>query len=95
MIPHDWQLKVEFGYEYDDPEMHEETPEKEAETFYHFVLADWGVDAEDIEQDELVLDGATVTVRADVLDYLSRLIYFATMHTIPKSVTLTRMDYDA
>ena len=92
MIPHDWKLTVEFGYVYDDPEMHEETPEKEAETFYRFVLADWGVDNADLEQNELNREGSTVTVRADVLDYLSRLIYFATMHTIPKSVTLTRMD---
>lgn len=92
MIPHDWKLVIEFGYRYDDPELHESTAEKEAETFRKFVLADWGVDQEDIEPDELVRDGATVTVRADVLDYLSRLIYFVLMHTIPKSVTLTRMD---
>lgn len=89
MPGHDWTLTVQFGYDYDDQDV---TGEEEAETFKRFLLADWALDEDELQPGEIVVEGDTVTVRVDVLDYLSSAIRTVLGITIPKKLHIDRND---
>lgn len=82
---HDWILTVEF-----DPGSSEEYPEGEALACYCYVLNDWAVDEEDLEPEELVLKGASITMRADVLGYLESTLRWVTRNSVPVRMELKR-----
>ena len=93
MSDHGWKLVVEF----DSLEKQQQDPVSEyfvlgdAAEFYRFALQQWGVEAEDAE-DDIKWDGDTVTVFADVLDYLHDIVGWVMSQTIPKKLTLERVE---
>jgi hypothetical protein len=78
-----WKLITEF----DPPGSNDELPEGEDAGLLSKITGDW--DEDDIE--ELVtIEGYTVTIEADVIDYLYNFITWILGNTIPKKMTLER-----
>jgi hypothetical protein len=83
-----WKLEITFGY---DSPGYREQPGGDAAEFYQHVLRQWCVDEDDLEPGELTRTEETVTIQADMLDYLHGLILWSIMHTIPTRLELTRL----
>lgn len=91
----DWILHMEFNSVAEDKEtrLTDPFPCGDKCAVYQELLREWCMEEEDIEEGEIVLGDNTITVRADVLDYLTSILRWTLMHTIPKKVELTRIDY--
>lgn len=90
-MSHTWKLTVKFGYDYDDVTP-SPTGEEEAAQFIAYVLREWCMEPCDLEADEMIKDGAKVILHADNLAYLEPAIRWITNTTVPKKLTIKRID---
>jgi len=90
MTAYTWKLTVQFGYSYGYLPV--VTGEAEAQAFAKRMLDEWCIEREDLDEDEMVVQGDTVTIQVDVLDYLTGAVRWITGNTIPKKLHIDRVD---